>query len=125
MPRSTAAKCSVPRSIALGRVTSGDRLRERGVLLRRLGDDPVDRVAVLVTRQHGADLVGVEQACHHLAVHLDEQRIAAGAGDHRVEHVIERAERLELHARVESCRELADLLALFRRRPLGGEADHR
>ena len=62
---------------------------------------------------------------HHLAVHLDEQRIAAGPADRGVESMVELAELAERHAVVELLGDPADLDALGVGRTLCSQFDDR
>ena len=55
------------------------------VVADRPVDDPLDLGLVGVGRQQRGEVVGTEQPAEHLAVQLDQQRVAAGPGDGGVE----------------------------------------
>ena len=71
-------------------------------------------VAVGLVVQQRLELGAAEQGVEHLAVDLDQQRVAAGVGDQRVEPAVERAELVERHPQPELLCRAAD------RFPFGG-----
>ena len=101
MPRSTASRWRAPWRTASSASPAAIAAaivawwRGRGV------DDAAHLGAVACRGQQAVELVGVEQPGEHLAVHLDEQRVAARPGDRGVEAAVEAAELGESDARPE------------------------
>ena len=93
MPRSTASRWRAPLADGVVGVSGGDRRGDRGVVAeptrRRCG---ATSARLRVDGQQAVELVGLEEPGEHLAVHLDEQRVAAGPGDGGVEPAVETAE---------------------------------
>ncbi len=106
-------------------VAGGDRRGDGGVVAADASTMRRTSARLRVEREQAVELVGVEEPGQHLAVDLDEQRVAARPGDGGVEAAIETAELGETDARSELLSDLGDLGAGIVVGALGGEADDR
>ena len=102
IPRSTASRWRVPACTA---ATGSRRATALAIIAwwrTDAVDDPFDLDLVGVGRQQRGEVVGTEQPAEHLAVQLDEQRVAARPGDGRVERRGRGRGSRERHAPVEA-----------------------
>ncbi len=125
MPRSTEARWAVPSVTAASTSPVATALARAACCSAACVDDASHLLLVGVARQHRFEVLGAEQPGQHLAVHLDEQRVAARSGDQRVERLVELAELGQLHLAAEAGGEGVDLGAFVAARPFGGEVDDR